>query len=137
MNQKTKAATKYRPVLTSVQIIKILALAKTEIPYLTEESISLIGTLAPFLAKIENEGITAAYTMAPPRVARDSLEALGFTASVDVDLSKEEYWELCYKKHAISPKDCSLQEINAAQEHRYLNGLMTAEEAIRFEEHGA
>jgi len=137
MNQRTKqVAAKYRPVLTATQIQKILALAKTEIP-LSIESISIISTLAPFAAKIENAGIVAAYSTSPAKPKVGSLESLGGTASpVDDTLSKEEYWELCHSKYNSQPENCSLAEIEGAQEYRYLNGLMSAEEAITFEEQG-
>ena len=137
MTHRTKPK-KYRPVLTAVQIAHILVLAKTETP-LSHASISVITTLAPFLAKIENAGIQAAYTEAPdkPSVA----DSLGFTlplTEAELDptanaTSKEEYWEQCYIAYIKNPAYLSLDQIQAAKEHMYLNDLMTAEEAKDFE----
>lgn len=123
---KTKAL-KYRPVLTAAQITHILSLAKLESP-MTDTSISVIATLSPFLAKIENAGITPAY----------STQA---ATSKDLDLggsyqheSKEAYWEHCYTKTKANPTSCSLEEIEAANEHRYIKDLMSVEEQAVFEQ---
>lgn len=126
---------RYRPVLTSSQIQKILTLAKCEQP-LSNEGLSLISTLAPFYAKIENSGIQAAYSISPIKAKVGSLESLGEPIShiADADtLTKENYWILCYAKYEDDPALCSLQEIEGAQEHRYLNGLMSDEELRIFE----
>lgn len=155
MNQKPRAGnqatrSKYRPVLTAAQIVHILALAKLESP-LSDLSISVISTLAPFQAKIENSGILPAYTAVPPKPS--TLESLGgsmlgrsingMDASLvlldeiglrKTDKSKEEYWARCYAKYCLEPTICSLEEIQAATEHKYLNDLMSPEEVAAFEE---
>ena len=144
---------KYRPVLTANMIEHILKLAKTESP-ISNASISVIAVLAPFQAKIQNAGIMAAYT----EVDKPTLEeSLGFPIGRDLPvpilgapaddaiacpedprtlagMSKEEYWSWCYARFEISPEVCSLDEIQAAQEHRYLNDLMSPEEVTAFEE---
>ena len=123
---------KYRPVLSSSAIAHIVALAKTESP-ISSASVEVIATLAPFLAKIENSGITAAYTSNPKKSLEESL---GLTSPLDVPHStnsKEERWEWAYAKYALNPTECSLSEIQAAREHMYLNDLMTEEEALDFE----
>jgi hypothetical protein len=140
---------KYRPVLTANMIEYILKLAKTESP-ISNDSIDIISVLAPFQAKIQNSGIIAAYT----EVERLSLEeSLGFPVSrnlpslgptredaiscpenLKAGMSKEEYWAWCYARYKISPEVCSLDEIQSAQEHRYLNDLMSPEEIAAFEE---
>jgi hypothetical protein len=124
-----RAIPKYRPSLTAEQVNHILALAKTESP-ISELSFSLISTLAPFQAKIQNAGIQASHVMAnKPSVT--SMEGLGAapTSSVNPnDMTKEEYWEVCYAMYKTNPANCNLTEIEAAQEHRYLNDLMTPEE---------
>lgn len=132
ISRKGKAA-KYRPVLTATQIEHILALAKSESP-ISQDSMSLISTLSPFQAKIQNAGIAAAYTVSNKPKA-NSLEALGGVSSTSSisSSSKEEYWEMCYLKLQSNPTTCSLEEIKAANEHKYLNELMTPEEIKKFE----
>lgn len=129
--QATKA--KYRPVLTAPQILHILNLAKSEVP-LSDISYSIISTLASFQAKIENNGINPAYTAKPQKVS--TLESLGgvIPNSTDgLEYTKEQYWASCYSKFCIDPISCSLEEISAATEHKYVNDLMTAEEIEVFE----
>jgi hypothetical protein len=148
MKESKQPASKYRPVLTAAMIDKILALAKSEVP-ITDISISIISTLVPFKAKIDNAAITAAYTPKPAKVREDLLSSLGGLApSLDKldDLgvmspiasttscaSKEEYWAACYAKYTLTPTDCSLEEIEGSNEHKYLNGLMSIEEIEVFE----
>lgn len=48
-------------------------------------------------------------------------------------LFKEAYWSDCYAKYNIAPADCTLEELHAAQEHMYLNDLMTPEQLLAFE----
>lgn len=126
---------KYRPVLTAAQILHILTLAKTESPDISDMSISLISSLAPFQAKIENAGIQAAYTTSPRVSLLDSIGgASSESIPVDRPLLKEDYWEACYNKFLATPIACSLEEIAGAQEHKYLHQLMTPEELAKFEE---
>lgn len=129
-----RAIKKYRPVLTAIQIEKILELAKTEAP-LTVESKSLIGSLSPFLAKIEAFSIQEAYTAhssPAPKTGKDN--------NIGVDMSnitnyatKEGFYEHCYLKFLDTPTLCTLEEIEGAQEWRYLNDLMTPTEVAMFE----
>lgn len=148
--QSKSGSAKYRPVLTAAQITHILTLAKTESP-MSQMSLSVIASLASFQAKIDNAAITAAYVTSPT-VSKTSLEALGGVPATASDSlpntchgyntspnvsntyeSKESYWAACYEKYSISPASCTLQEIEAAREHKYLNGLMTEEEVKAFE----
>lgn len=117
---------KYRPSLTAAQVSHILLLAKTESP-ISEDSFSLIATLAPFQAKIENDGIGAAYTVSTKPKA-NSMESLVAIEPIMPGLSKERYWEACHDLYITNPTACNLQVIQAAQEHRYINDLMTPEE---------
>lgn len=148
MNTKPKAAQpKYRPVLTAVQITKILALAKLESP-LTEASFSLIATLAPFAAKIANAGIAPAYIPSIPISIGDlggftivtaqhkeqvSQQVADTASSYAAGVDKEQQWELAYKQYKADPISCSLETISAAKEHMYLNDLMSATELAEFE----
>jgi hypothetical protein len=130
---------KFRPVLTAVQINKILELAKLEQP-LSLDAISLIATLSPFQAKILNQGITPAYTLAPAKAKVNSLESLGGTYNasnphhIDDSMSKKTYWEMCYIEYTSAPASCTLDQIQAAREHMYLNDLMSADEMVEFEQ---
>ena len=127
---------KYRPVLTAAQITHILHLAKTENP-ISSQSVSVIGTLAPFQAKIENAGLTPAYTITSTSKEdkkRDLIFSLGIPTASTSYMSKEEVWERCYTKYKLTPTACSLEEIAAAKEHMYLNDMMTDEELKSFEQ---
>lgn len=123
---------KYRPVLTASEILKILELAKTESP-MSDISYSLVSKLSAFQAKIENDGVSPAYT---PKPAKPSiLESLEGTLD-DNNLhnqTKEEYWKECYIKWTEWPQACSLNVIRASDEHRYLNDLMSPEEILTHE----
>jgi hypothetical protein len=121
----------------------MLALAKTETP-LSTSSIELIGILAPFQAKIQNAGITAAYVHTPKESIEQSLGMLNtadYTSytqqkagmSMSPAMTKEEWWEACYVHYIKAPEYCTLQQIQAAREHMYLNDLMSDEEIREFE----
>lgn len=125
----SKSKGKYRPSLPAHLIAHIVDLAKKEIPMSTE-SIELIGILAPFMAKVENLAMAPAYTTTPKL---SMFESIGGEVA-DASEPKEEYWYRCYLKLIAKPNQCSLKEIEAANEHRYLNGLMDALEMASFEE---
>jgi len=129
----TKKA-KYRPVLTAEQIVHIMSLCKSELP-ISDASISVIGSLGLFYAKIENRGIQAAYEAVEPKPPVNNLEALGEAPKDPIEEhgNKELYWRVCYTKYKLRPTSCSLDEIEAAQEHMYLNDLMSPEEITAFE----
>lgn len=140
--------TKYRPVLSPEQIAHILYLAKREVP-ISELSFSLIATLSPFQAKIDSQAINPAYVQVQQGSKPSMLESLGgevtvlpsddmigVPESINPNLSyrtKEEYWATCYAKYRLLPESCTVLEIKAAQEHMYLNDLMSPEEMVQFE----
>lgn len=125
--QRRTGSKKYRPVLPAHLIEHILALAKSENP-ISASSIEVVGILAPFQAKIQNDSLTPAYTTEP----KQSLEEkLGMSTPHYDD--KVDYWAACYNKYVATPAECSLAEIQAAQEHMYLNNLMSDEEVAVFE----
>lgn len=147
LNQQVQ---KFRPVLSAYLITHIIALAKQDVVAgsTSLSSIELISILAPFAAKIENAGITAAYTTAPRKSLEESLGMPASTPAPTQELqatsthymldgayfvNKEEYWEACYQKSLSSPSSCTLQELQAAREHKYLEGLMPPEEMVEFE----
>lgn len=156
MNTKSANAIKYRPVLTATDILKILSLAKTEVP-LSPESISIVQKLSVFQTKIENNAVSPAYTMSDREPRLSTLELLGGTSntsntsntnstsnsnpdktavrSADYGFSsKEEYWKASYKKYQSNPTACTVEELQASQEYRYLNDLMTPEEELAHED---
>lgn len=128
---------KYRPVLTASQILHIIQLAKLEEP-ISMCSISLISTLALFAAKIDNAGISPAYTTTPATSLTDKkLASLGEDVSKGIEamhlISKEERWAKAYAKRMLAPTSCSLVEIADAKSHAYLNDLMSAAELADYE----
>ena len=147
MNQKanTTNPAKYRPVLTATQIAHMLALCKREQP-LSNESLSLISTLSPFMAKIENAGIVPAYTIKGTatkslldRLGGGSSEpcsnqpAQGTDAAHRDGVLKEVYWEQSYQAYKADPASCSLAQIEAAREWMYLHELFSPTEKEEFE----
>ena len=133
-----KGNKKYRPVLSAGAISHILALAKSENPISTT-SLEVIGILAPFMAKIENDAISAAYE-ATPKMSLEEKLGIGMPSSMHSmevlkipTVSKEEYWEQCYNKYKSNPISCTLSEIQAAREHMYLHDLMSPQEVREFE----
>jgi len=128
MGKHSKA--KYRPVLPDYLIAHILELAKKEAGGVSEYSYELIGILAPFKAKIDNLAIAPVYTTTDPKL--EQFESLGGTV-VDAAMPKEEYWQLMYEKYQIAPQDCTLKEIEAANEHAYLQHLMSDADMEAFE----
>lgn len=125
-NNHSKA--KYRPSLPAHLIAHITDLAKNEIP-ISQESIEVIGILAPFQAKVENLAIAPAYITTPKM---SKFESLGGEVA-DASIPKEEYWKQCYQLWVSNPNDCNLREIAAAREHMYLHNLMAPEEIEEFE----
>lgn len=126
-----KSKLRYRPVLSPEAILHILHLAKSEQP-ISPDSMAVIATLAPFQAKIENSGITPAYTTKPKEDLLSSLGGAAITSPAD-GADKLEYYAACFAKYEVNPTGCSLQEIAGATEHRYLNDLMSPEEEAVFE----
>ena len=129
---------KHRPSLSVVQIERILTLCKSQ-SIMTTEDYSLVATLAPFLVKIEN-GTSASNCQVAANASTKAndisfLTGIAHTGSDNElnNLTKEDYWEQCYNRWLINPALLSLKEIQASNEHRYLNSLMTPEEVTVFE----
>jgi hypothetical protein len=137
MNQKTHK-TKYRPVLTLEQMKHIISLAKAT-P--NEDSISVISTLYPYIAKAEMQAIVPAYTIKEKPTLETKLgfsheEITAITGNhnhISEAMDKEVYWKLAYEKWLANPDSCTTDELLAANEHRYLHDLMTPEEMVEFE----
>jgi len=150
-NTPANKLVKYRPVLTSVQILHILAVCKREQP-LSDASLSVISTLSVFKAKIDNAGVKPAYSsrdeqtiaaakqqqtlmeLGTDKPSLYSLPTPSVPATADYTAtSKEDYWEQCYIKYTDDPALCNLEELAAATEHMYLNDLMTSEQEAAHE----
>ena len=136
VNRKQKA--RFRPPLSDKHLEHLILLCKRDLVATEEQesfdlSAELVAKLCAFKAKIDNKGIAAAYTLAPDKPTM--IEELGglkdFTSPTKV--SKEEYWELCYTKFLNDSIQCSLNELQAAKEHMYLNDLMSPEEVTEYE----
>lgn len=137
------ATKKYRPSLTMTQIATILNLAKSQSP-ISPEALSIIATLAPFYTKVEVGSVAPAYIAKPAHSPISLLASLGGDSSTctnesitNLSSSNAHYWEQCYNKllEANNNPDIVLtnEELNAADEYKYLNNLMTSEELINFE----
>lgn len=124
---------KYRPSLTAAQIEQIIHLSKQDIS--NPLNLSLITVLAPFKAKIDNEGLVPAYSATPRSSLLEQLSSNLEDDKVSLEAGdKEAYWEQCYlKMQKLGITSCSLAEIQAANEYRYLNDLMSEEEVAAFE----
>lgn len=128
-----KQTAKYRPSLTISQIRHAIKLAKLESP-ISQESVNLVKTLAPFLTKIETESIEPAYVAEDKPSILDSLGAEDIFSTPSSRLeSKVIYNKIAYAKYKESPESCTLEEIAAAQEHAYINDLMTPTEEAKYE----
>lgn len=127
---------KYRPSLTNDEILRIIELAKKEVP-LKSVDVSIIATLAPYQFKIQNDTVASAYSVKKPD--NNILKSIGGNPETAISNlyngfnTKEEYWAHCHAKYILTPSDCSLAETLGAHEHMYLNGLMSEEERIAFE----
>lgn len=140
----SKSTAKYRPSLSAETIEHLIVLAKKDLlsyePVNQKASTLALSILAPFQAKIQNSGIVPAYSVSD-KIPLTLAESLGMVTVSTVQtnnpsLTKEEYWEQCYHKTLQSPETCTLAEIEASKEHKYLNDLMTPEELASFESIG-
>lgn len=100
--------------------------------------LQLMGKISTLVSKIANDAIVPAYTIikhSDPKIA--IMETLGAhtdeIAKLDGTETKEQYWERCYLKYLKEPMSCTVPEIEAFQEYRYLHDLMAADEAREFE----
>ena len=134
-------AAKFRPTLSSSELLKALELARSESPR-TDAGSSLIYRLAPFESKIIESGtyIGPASTLSMKEATSASYGAdnLGVGTSASrgtVPLAtKEAYWLACYTKYCNDPESCTEQDLAASNEYRYINDLMDPEEIAIFEQ---
>lgn len=136
---KQRAISKYRPSLTASQIRHILALSKLN---MSQESIGIIKTLAPFEAKIANNAIDPSFTTIPSLSIEDSLGMASplspqghqpTTTTTTPTIDKVAYNLKCYEKSINDMTKMSLSDIACAKEHMYVNDLMTSVEEEAYE----
>lgn len=129
---------KYRPSLSIPQLNTIIELAKNQSP-MAPDTAEVLGVLIPYVAKINLAAVSPSYTMQAKKTPLDLLDELGglegsdYNQASNTAISKPHYWKECYDKYIDTPKLCTLEELEAVNEHRYLNNLMTPEEVTEFE----
>ena len=139
---------RYRPSFTASEIATIISLCASR----TQEAncLAILGKLATISSRIAVGDDKPAYIADPPISKPSIYKQLGMPEpqlpalinvvgnkyeDINPDLykAKENYWLACYHKYIEQTQDCSPNEILAAQEHKYLNDLMTPEEEVAFE----
>jgi hypothetical protein len=121
-------AEKYRPCLTSAQIVHIISLCKRD---LSADSISTICVLAPFQTKVENKSINAAYVM---QGKQSLLNSLGYCDTGNFqNLSHQERRKLAFDKWSKNPDLCNADELELVQTYRMENDLLSQEEKDRMD----
>lgn len=135
MNSPNK---KYRPSLSIPQLNTIIELAKNQSP-MAPDTAEVLGVLIPYVAKINLAAVSPSYTMQAKKTPLDLLDELGglegsdYNQASNTAISKPHYWKECYDKYKNDPEPCTFPELEAVNEHRYLNNLMTPEEVTEFE----
>ena len=132
-------AKKFRPVLSPSQIHTILRICKERVP-MSEEVMEVIAVLSPFYAKVQNEGIKAAYEIEEGKGRFESIEKkLGMRVGVGINPlnQSEKNWDLirklAYDKYISNPTDCTILEIEYSNQYMYDNGLMSESEEREYE----
>ena len=132
-------AKKFRPVLSPSQIHTILRICKERIP-MSDEVMEVIAVLSPFYAKVQNEGIKAAYEIGVGESKRfESIEKkLGMNVGMGIEINPtEKNWDLirklAYDKYISNPTDCTILEIEYSNQYMYDNGLMSETEEREYE----
>jgi len=137
MNSPLKNEPRHRISLTRSDIILLIESIHESKNPLAADNINMLSKLNVFLSKIDNKVIAASYMPAPP--APSLLESIGVvdtSANISIKAdkkSKEQVWEDCYNKYLSNPTACNAMELECAQEHKYLNELMSQEEIATFE----
>lgn len=130
---------KYRPSLTMTQITTLIELCKNQQP-MSPNIMDVLSVLAPYYTKIQLGTVQPNHTVSnKPKTPADLLTELGCNDStgesyISTNMSKAHYWEQCYNKLLTNGPDLlTAEELAGAQEHRYLNNLMTPEEVAEFD----
>lgn len=124
---------KYRPSLSAVQIEHIVDTLQNK-SVIDDTDKSCLTVLVPFLAKIGVGSATPAYVTAAKEPLADFLSGTSTTDTDTGTLTKEQYWEQCYRLLADKgAHHLSIQELEAANEWMYLDGVLTKLEQVEFE----
>jgi len=152
---------RYRPVLSAAEVSYINKLLKNILINSSSQKLipssrrfgkttaynnytmltALASKFSVLEAKIANKAITPDYTASPLNREQQQLVDLGEEPSTtgignlfDPSIhDKEQIWKRAYEKWLEDPIQCSLQEIDDANEYRYLNDLMSPEEVERMD----
>ena len=138
-------AKKFRPVLSPSQIHTILRICKERVP-MSEEVMEVIAVLSPFYAKVQNEGVKAAYEIGEGKRFESIEKKLGMGFDIDIGMNvgieiemnpTEKNWDLirklAYDKYVSNPVDCTILEIEYSNQYMYDNGLMSEAEEREYE----
>jgi hypothetical protein len=119
---------KYRPCFTSEIISHLYSLCRNNI---CDKSIEALAVLAPFKAKIENNGISPAYTINKKESLVDSL---GIENDEEYALlAPNEKRKKAYAKWSLNPDSCNSFELVLVRDYRYFNQLMSPEEVEQYD----
>jgi hypothetical protein len=140
MNHPMATRNKHRITLTETQIryllrLNISIMSGEELVVTSEDediATSIVSKLGPVVSGIDWGAKDPSYTV-QPSFQEKLITSLGGQL-IPEGMAKEDYWQDCYQKYINTPGDCTLQEINGAKEHMYLNGLMTPQQVALFEE---
>ena len=113
---------------------------------MSEEVMGVIAVLSPFYAKIQNEGIKAAYEIGEGKRFESIEKKLGMGFDTDIGMNvemgiemnpTEKNWDLirklAYDKYVSNPTDCTILEIEYSNQYMYDNGLMSEAEEREYE----
>ncbi len=131
MSTKHNLRAKYRPVLTQSQINHILHLCRRDS---SNESLSVIGTLAQFEYKILQNAVNPAYTSTPNLTLSESL---GFDAPAELSkltiTDASATAENLYQLWMLEPASLTVRQLQQVREYRYTNNKMTVDEEAKYE----
>lgn len=134
----TAVSKKYRPLLTELQIKRLLDLAHSSyIHYNTTDSNialdkSIVQVLAPFVAKIESDAKRVSYISNPRPDLIQELGGKDDPATI-AKINKVAFGKAAYAMYLENPATCSLVTIEAAREYMYVNDLMSNEQERIYE----
>lgn len=126
-----EATAKYRPVLSSGQILHIIKLLKRDG---TTISLEVLIQLSRFEWQIQNNAVTPAYVSSP---APSMIEDLGFdgpSPKGNAHISSSEIsLEALYHIWMVEPESLNALDISKVRQWRYENNKMILEEEKLFE----
>ena len=116
-------SSRFRPSLSLPEIKHLLDLCKRDA---SQESLAVAPRLSLYIAKIENQIISPAHTLAPP-------ESLGVRLGIEeAEIIIKDDCSNAYAKWSANPASCSIAEIELSNQFRFENGLMSADEQMKY-----